>query len=466
MKRKLFAIPAITGAVLGVFATPAIAQEGPAVAPQVLLDNIWVFIAGILVFLMQAGFAMLETGLTRSKNAGNIMMKNLMDTAAGVVSFFIVGYGIAYGATETLGGFLGWGGIGVDGIDSTGGDEGLFTSTDFFFQAAFAATAATIVGGAMAERTKFKAYFVYSIVLTAIIYPIVVRWTWGGGWLAQREYPFSDFAGSTIVHGTGGWAALMGAIILGPRIGKFTKDGKPRAIPGHNIAFVLLGTMILFVGWFGFNPGSELAVDEFVMQVGVKTLMSACAGAIVAMLVNWIWDGKPEVSMACNGLLAGLVAITAPVGTVTTPISLLIGAVGGALVVCSVKFFDKMKVDDPVGAISVHGVVGVWGTMSIGLFAKWNDGFIEEDMGLFYGGGINQLVTQGTMVIVHFVFVCVTTGLLFLAIKSTIGLRVSPEEEIAGLDVEEHGSHGYGLDTVTGLPTDDLVLAGLSTSTK
>jgi len=450
-----------------VLATPAFAQEGPAAAPQVLLDNIWIFIAAILVFFMQAGFALVEAGLTRAKNVGNIMMKNLMDCAAGVLAFFVVGYGIAFGSSELLGGFFGWGGIGVDGIDSTGGTEGLFTSTTFFFQAAFAATAATIVSGAMAERTKFKSYFAYSLVITALIYPIVLRWTWGGGWLAQREFPFSDFAGSTIVHGTGGWAALMGAIVLGPRIGKYAKDGTPRAIPGHNIAFVVLGAMILFVGWFGFNPGSELAVDEFVMQIGVKTLLAACAGCVVAMLVNWVWDGKPDVSMACNGLLAGLVAITAPVGTVTTPVSLFIGAVGGALVVASVKFFDRMKVDDPVGAISVHGVCGVWGTLSIGLFAKWDDAFLgREDAGLFYGGGIDQLITQGTMVIAHFVFVCAASGLLFLAIKKTIGLRVTAEEEMSGLDVEEHGSHGYGLDAVTGRLTDDLVLSGAAGSNR
>ncbi|HLT17276.1 MAG TPA: ammonium transporter [Acidimicrobiales bacterium] len=454
MKLKLLAAPAISGAAVLALAAPALAQgtEDVVLAPQQLLDNIWIFIAGILVFFMQAGFALVEAGLTRAKNVGNIMMKNLMDCAAGVLAFFLVGYGIAYGSDELLGGWFGWGGFGVDGIDAAGGD-GLFTATSFFFQAAFAATAATIVSGAMAERTRFKSYFVYSLVITALIYPIVLRWTWGGGWLAQREYPFSDFAGSTIVHGTGGWAALMGAWVLGPRIGKYGPDGKPRAIPGHNIAFVVIGAMILFIGWFGFNPGSELAVDEFVMQVGVKTLLAGAAGAVVAMIVNWTWDGKPDVSMACNGLLAGLVAITAPVGTVTTPMSILIGAVGGALVVASVKLFDRIGIDDPVGAVSVHGVVGAWGSLSIGLFAKWDDAFLgREDAGLFYGGGADQLITQATMVIVHFVFVCVAAGLLFLAIKKTIGLRVTPEEELAGLDVEEHGVAGYNADTVTGVP--------------
>ncbi len=245
----------------------------------------------------------------------------------------------------------------------------------------------------------------------------------------------------------------MGAIILGPRIGKFGADGKPRAIPGHNVAMVVLGAMILFIGWFGFNPGSELLVDEFVMQIAVKTLLAGCAGAVVAMIINWTWDGKPDVSMACNGLLAGLVAITAPVGAVTTPWAIFIGAVGGVLVVASVKLFDRLKVDDPVGAISVHGVCGAWGTLSIGLFAKWDDAFLgREDAGLFYGGGLDQMVTQVTFVVAHFVFVCVTAGLLFLAIKKTIGLRVTPEEELAGLDVEEHGSPGYNGDTVTSVP--------------
>lgn len=452
MRRKLLAIPAISGAAVLAMATPAFAQDIPeGVASQQLLDNLWIFIAGILVFFMQAGFALVEAGLTRAKNVGNIMMKNLMDCSAGVLAFFLIGYGIAYGESELLGGWFGWGGFGVDGIDSVG-EEGLFTSTSFFFQAAFAATAATIVSGAMAERTKFKSYFIYSLALTALIYPIVLRWTWGGGWLAQREYPFSDFAGSTIVHGTGGWAALMGAIILGPRLGKYGADKKPRAIPGHNTAFVVIGAMILFIGWFGFNPGSELALDEFVMQIGVKTLLAAGAGAVVAMIVNWSLDGKPDVSMAANGLLAGLVAITAPVGAVTTPVSILIGAIGGAIVVFSVKFFDRVGVDDPVGAISVHGVVGAWGTFSIALFATFDDAFLgREDAGLFYGGGIDQMVTQVTMIVAHFIFMVVAAGALFMAIKYTVGLRVTEEEELAGLDVLEHGSAGYGPDLLAGV---------------
>ncbi|MGD2060161.1 MAG: ammonium transporter [Acidimicrobiia bacterium] len=444
-KRKLL-IGGLLGALLVlVVASPALAQEEPTAATQFVLDNLWIFIAGVLVFFMQAGFALVEAGLTRSKNVSNIMMKNLMDMSAGVLAFAIVGFGIAFGGDELLGGWFGWG-FGIAGVEDTVAD-GLLPSTFFFFQAAFAATAATIVSGAMAERTKFKSYFVYSFFITALIYPVVLRWTWGGGWLAQLEFPFSDFAGSTIVHATGGWAAMMGAIILGPRIGKYARDGRVRAIPGHSIPFVVLGAMILFIGWFGFNPGSELAADAIVPQIALKTLLAASAGAVTAMAVNWARDGKPDVSIAANGLLAGLVAITAPVGAVETWASVVIGAIGGLIVVFSVSMFDRLKIDDPVGAISVHGVVGTWGTLSIALFAVYDDAFLgRENAGLFYGGGLDQLWTQLIFVVVHFVFVTAAAGLLFLAIKATLGLRVSPEEELAGLDVEEHGAPGYGHD--------------------
>lgn len=444
-KRKLL-IGGVLGTLLVLFmASPAMAQEDLDPATQFVLDNLWVFIAGVLVYFMQAGFALLEAGLTRSKNVSNIMMKNLMDMSAGVLAFALVGFGIGFGGSELVGGWFGFG-FGIAGVEDTVAED-LLPATFFFFQAAFAAAAATIVSGAMAERTKFKAYFVYSFFLTALIYPVVLRWTWGDGWLAQLQYPFSDFAGSTIVHATGGWAAMMGAIILGPRIGRYAKDGRPRAIPGHSIPFVVIGAMILFIGWFGFNPGSELAADEFVPQIALKTLLAAAAGALTATFINWARSGKPDVTFAANGLLAGLVAITAPVGAVATWASVLIGAIGGVIVVYSVAMFDRLKIDDPVGAISVHGVVGTWGTLSIGLFAVYDDAFLGRDnAGLFYGGGLDQLGTQLIFVLVHFLWVTVAAGALFLAIKKTIGLRVSPEEELAGLDIGEHGYPGYGHD--------------------
>ena len=450
----------VAGATLGattlLWASPASAQDLNS-APQAVVDNLWLVIAGALVFLMQAGFAFVEAGLTRAKNLANIMAKNLADMAIGVTMFFVVGYTIAYGSggSDWLGGF------GDLFFQESADPEvlfdlgaGLTPATNFFFQVVFAATAVTIASGAMAERTKFTTYLVFAAVMTAIIYPVVVHWTWGGGLIAQMsigDAVYSDFAGSTIVHLTGGVAALVGAYLIGPRIGKYGEDGKPRAIPGHNVGYAVIGVFILWFGWFGFNAGSELAADEFVPFLAMNTLIAAAAGVIGATAIIWLKTGVADVAMAGNGALAGLVSITAPVGTVTPVFALVIGLVGGVIVVFSVLAFDKIKVDDPVGAISVHGTCGIWGTLSIGLFAKYDDAFLgREDAGLIYGGGFDQLAMQFVMVVIVIAWVGITSFILFGALKATLGLRVSEEEEVTGLDVAEHGSSGYGLEAVGG----------------
>ena len=450
----------VAGATLGattlLWASPVSAQDLDS-APQAVVDNLWLVIAGALVFLMQAGFAFVEAGLTRAKNLANIMAKNLADMAIGVTMFFIVGYTIAYGSggSDWLGGFGDF--FFQDSADPAvlfDLEAGLTPATNFFFQVVFAATAVTIASGALAERTKFATYLVFAAVMTAIIYPVVVHWTWGGGLIAQMsigDAVYSDFAGSTIVHLTGGVAALVGAYMVGPRLGKYGEDGKPRAIPGHNVGFAVIGVFILWFGWFGFNAGSELAADEFVPFLAMNTLIAASAGAIAATAVIWLKSGVADVAMAGNGALAGLVSITAPVGTVTPVFALIIGLVGGVIVVFSVLGFDKIKIDDPVGAISVHGTCGIWGTLSIGLFAKYDDAFLgREDAGLIYGGGFDQLLMQLVMVLIVIAWVGITSFILFGALKAIMGLRVSEEEEVTGLDVAEHGSAGYGLESVGG----------------
>ncbi|MDQ4070157.1 MAG: ammonium transporter [Actinomycetota bacterium] len=419
---------------------------------QANLDNVFVLLAAVLVIFMQAGFALLEAGLTRAKNVANIMMKNLMDFCAGAVAFFSVGYAIAFGAGNDFFGTEGW--FLGDGAFQYGT---LTVPVTFIFQCAFAATAATIVSGAMAERTKFKSYFVYSIVVSALIYPVVVHWNWGGGWLSQLGTPFHDFAGSSMVHMTGGVAALMGALALGPRLGKYGPDGKPRAIPAHNIPYAVLGTFILLVGWYGFNPGSQLAADGAIGGIAVTTTLAAAAGAITAMLAIWVKTGKPDVAMAANGMLAGLVGITAGTAAVSAVGAVVIGALAGVLVVAAVLFFDRIRVDDPVGAISVHGVCGAFGTICVGFFATEDTEFWQQ--GLFYGGGAGQLVSQVIGVVAVAAFVAFTAGILFAAIKATIGLRVSEEEELAGLDTLEHGAPGYGPDVTA--PVAPAPLAGV-----
>ncbi|PLS76409.1 MAG: ammonium transporter [Actinobacteria bacterium] len=440
--RKLVAGGALAAGVVVLGGDAAWGQEATTTATDVQtnLDNVFVLLSAVLVIFMQAGFALVEAGLTRAKSVANIMMKNLMDFCAGALAFFAVGYAIAFGTGGND--FFGSGGWFLgDGAFQYGT---LTVPVTFVFQVAFAATAATIVSGAMAERTKFKSYFLYSIVISALIYPVVVHWNWGGGWLAQLSTPFHDFAGSTMVHLTGGVAALMGAIVLGPRIGKYGPDGKPRAIPAHNIPYAVLGTFILLVGWYGFNPGSELAADGAIGGIAVTTTLAAAAGAITAMLAIWMKSGKPDVAMAANGMLAGLVGITAGTAAVSPVGAVVIGAAAGLIVVAAVLFFDRIRVDDPVGAISVHGVCGAFGTICVGLFATEDTDFWKQ--GLFYGGGADQLVSQVIGVAAVAAFVAVTAGLLFVIIKATVGLRVSREEELAGLDVLEHGAPGYGPD--------------------
>ena len=461
-RRKLAAGLALVTAVLAVTATPVLAEEEvtgtmaetsiSAEAVQVVLDNIWVLVAAVLVIFMQAGFALVEAGLTRAKNVANIMMKNLMDFVVGVLVFAAVGFAFAFGEGN---GFIGTEGWFLDSATFSAGWLNLSLPTFFIFQVAFAATAATIVSGAMAERTKFKAYFIYSALITAIVYPIVVHWVWGGGWLSTLSTPYHDFAGSGVVHTVGGVAAMVGAAILGPRIGKYAADGRPRAIPGHSIPFAIIGCFILLVGWFGFNPGSQLAADGAVTAIAVTTLLAGAAGALVATFVTWIKDGKPDVAMAGNGLLAGLVGITAGCAALGNWSAVIVGGIAGALVVGSVYFFDRIRIDDPVGAVSVHGVCGIWGVIAVGLFAAEESDYWKA--GLFFGGGTDQLVSQLIGIVSIVAFTAAAMTVIFLAIKYTIGLRVSPNEEIEGLDVHEHGYAGYGIDVVTGVSDDVLI---------
>ena len=430
--------------ILAVPLTAGAAEESAASAVEVAKEEIqtninivWTCIAAFLVFFMQAGFAMVETGFTRAKNAVNIIMKNLMDFSVGSIAFFLVGFGLMFGKSN---GLFGTTLFGLSGVEP-GSD---WNWTFLIFQTVFAATAATIVSGAMAERTKFSGYLVYSVFITLLIYPIFGSWAWGGlldggGWLENGPFglpAFLDFAGSTVVHSIGGWLALAGAIVLGPRIGKYGPDGKPKAILGHNIPMAALGVFILWFGWFGFNPGSTTTGDGSIGYIAVTTNLSAAAGAIVALIVSWIVLKKPDASMALNGALAGLVSITAPCDGVSPLASIVIGSVGGALVVFSVLFIDHvLKVDDPVGAVSVHGVCGAWGTLSCGLF--------NMETGLFNGGGFAQLGTQLIGAVAAFVWAFGLGLALFYGIKLTIGLRVSPEEESKGLDIGEHGMEAY-----------------------
>ncbi|MCB9588516.1 MAG: ammonium transporter [Polyangiaceae bacterium] len=411
------------------------------------VNHLWTMVAAILVFWMQAGFALVESGFTRAKNAVNIFMKNFMDFSLGSIIFWALGFGLMFGVSN---GFFGTTGFMLKGYDNE-----TWSFTFLMFQTVFAATAATIVSGAMAERTKFTSYLIYSVFITAIIYPIFGSWAWGGlfkgggwleapegGFLASKGLPgFIDYAGSTVVHSIGGWAALAGAIVLGPRIGKYDSKGRPLPIRGHNMALATVGVFILWMGWFGFNAGSTTAVtgggaDPFggsgkaFALIAVNTNLAACAGAVMAMIVVWGMTKKPDIGMTLNGALAGLVSITAPCANVSPMSAVVIGAIGGALVVFAVQFFDRIKVDDPVGAVSVHGVCGAWGTLSAAIF----------NHGGFTGA---QLATQAIGVLAAFVWSFGLAFILFKVIKATVGLRVTAEEEIEGLDITEHGNEAY-----------------------
>ncbi len=403
------------------------------------VNTIWVLLGAALVFFMQAGFAMVETGFTRAKNAGNIIMKNLMDFSIGTPIFWIIGFGLMFGSGNSLIGTI----SGIASEANYGSDmcpAGVPFWAFLIFQTVFCATAATIVSGAMAERTKFISYCIYSAVISLVIYPISGHWIWGGGWLS--ELGFHDFAGSTAVHMVGGVAALVGAIILGPRIGKYGKDGSAKAIPGHSLTLGALGVFILWFCWFGFNGASTVAMDSDAAMVSagkifVTTNLAAAVATLTVMIITWIRYKKPDVSMTLNGSLAGLVAITAGCDTVSPASAAIIGILAGFVVVFGIEFVDqKLKVDDPVGAVGVHGLNGALGTLCVGLFS---DGAGTDGKGLFTGGGVHLLGVQCLGMISVIAWVAVTMTVVFLIIKNTIGLRASREEELLGLDSTEHG---------------------------
>lgn len=416
-------------------------------------DVIWVLVAAILVFFMQAGFALCEAGLTRAKNTGNILMKNMMDFCIGTPCYWLVGFGLMFaGAGPLIGGF--------DPLIRGSYDFGTLPTWCYaIFQTVFCATAATIVSGSMAERTNFKAYCIYSAAISLVVYPISGHWIWGGGWLSSLN--FHDFAGSACVHMVGGLIACLGAAMLGPRIGKYDKNGKARAIPGHNITAMALGVFILWFCWFGFNGGSTVAMTadadmELASLVMFNTNLATAVATVVGMIFTWIRYGKPDVSITFNAALAGLVAITAPCDCVTPVGAFFIGLVAGVLVVLAVEFFDNVaKIDDPVGAVSVHMVNGIWGTLAVGLFSSGGDGVAP---GLFYGGGFTQLGVQALGVVSVAAYVLIVMFIIFKLIDKTVGLRVPAQIEIDGLDIHEHGLasaySGFAINDMTGMDMD------------
>ncbi len=420
---------------------------------KVALDTVWVLVAGMLVFFMNLGFGLVESGFARAKNTVNIISKNFIVFAVSTVAFLAVGWGLMFGDGSP---FVGLKGLfflsGADNSPAVGDAyQGVYSAISwagvpleakFFFQLVFAGTAATIVSGAVAERIKYISFIIFSFLLVAFVYPIVGHWIWGGGWLA--ELGFWDFAGSTVVHSTGAWAALAGVLVLGPRIGKYGKDGRVHAIPGHNMTSAMTGALVLWLGWFGFNPGSTMAADPAsISHIVVTTNIAAAAGALAATVVAWVLLGKPDIGMTINGALGGLVGITAGCAFVSVGSSLVIGAIAGVIIVLGVLLLDKLRLDDPVGALAVHGMGGIFGTLAVGLFAqdKFAPGTTGD--GLLFGGGTQLLVNQliGVAAVGAAVF-AVSLAAWYL-IKMTIGVRVTEEEEMEGLDIGEHGNRAY-----------------------
>lgn len=434
------------------------APSGPTLSDlKVMADTAWVLVTGMLVFFMNLGFACVESGFCRAKNCVNILSKNFIVFAVSSIGFWILGWGLMFGGGNPLVGVEGlWMVSGADNspatLDAYKGAYGALNWTGvplwakFFFQLVFCGTAATIVSGAVAERIKYHSFILFSFIMAVCIYPIVGHWVWGGGWLQQKG--FLDFAGSTQVHSIGGWAALAGVLILGPRIGKYGAQGKVNAIPGHNLSLATIGCFVLWFGWFGFNPGSTMAADPAaISEILVTTNSAAAAATLSATLVAWLLLGKPDLGMTLNGCLAGLVAITAPCAFVSVPVSVLIGLIAGVIVVLGVIFFDRVKVDDPVGATSVHLLNGVFGTLCVGLFATPDRlaraGNPAAKAGLFYDGGMDQLLVQLTGVVTCAVYVLATAAIAWLVLKYTVGIRVSADEEREGLDMGEHGNEAY-----------------------
>ena len=400
------------------------------------LDTFWILFAAFLVFFMQAGFGMLEAGLVRTKNAANVLTKNVLDFSFAALGYFIFGYAIMYGTEGLLVGTEGWFLSGV-----TSPVDGVPVEAFWLFQVVFAGAAATIVAGAVAERMKFVAYMAYSFILTAFIYPVVGHWVWGGGWLSGLG--FHDFAGSTVVHGVGGISALVGAWMLGPRIGRFNKDGTANVIAGHSLPLATIGVFILWFGWYGFNAGSTLGFGEpdVVARVAANTTLAPATGALAGLMTAWVKWGKPDLTLALNGALAGLVAITAPCAVVGLGSSIWIGLIGGVLVVYGIDWLNRIRIDDPVGAFPVHGLVGIWGTLAVGIFGQ--AGFGAPSDGLFFGGGFGQLGIQTLGVAACLAFTAIAMFIVFKGIQAVAGLRVSRETELRGLDLDEHGLESY-----------------------